>query len=160
MQNALKMKYVLLILGIFFLGCRSSGQKNKFPEKIPTDFSLAYHVDGGMRYYSEDLFISKESCSYVIDDGGRKTTKKFMLSAAEMDAMYDILKNNRTDQIKSRTEDNVYDRGGISISMAWDKGRHELQVSDAQLTFVEKKWWGQWQAICNYLADLIKRKAK
>ncbi len=152
------MKILLILPGFFFLGCQSQGQVNKLPVTRLPDFSLTMHVDGGMRYYSENLFISIDSCMYDKNDEGKKIKKKFILSSGEMDALYDMLKKNKFDRIEFTTEKNVYDRGGISIRTSWDKDKKELDVSNAQLSFIKDTWIKEWQAVCNYLAALIKMK--
>lgn len=75
-----------------------------------------------------------------------------------MDALYDMLKQNKFGKIEFRTEEEVYDRGGISIRTSWDKGKKELDVSNAQRSFVKDKWSKEWQAICSNLTALVQKK--
>lgn len=151
------MKFLLILTGCFFLGYQFRGQDG-LPATRTNDFSLNYDVDGGMRYYSENLLISKDSCIYDKNNGSKKIKNKFSLSKPEMDALYDMLKQNKFGKIEFRTEEEVYDRGGISIRTSWDKGKKELDVSNAQRSFVKDKWSKEWQAICSNLTALVQKK--
>ncbi len=153
------MKFLFIMLaGCFFIGCKSPAQDDKLPASRPIDFSLTYHVDAGMVDLSENLFLSKDSCIYIKSDTGKEVKNKFILSDMEMDALYGILKQNKYSRIESRTEGEVYDRGGISIHSSWNKDKNELNVSDAGNSFVKDKWRKDWGTICDYLATLLEKK--
>lgn len=77
-----------------------------------------------------------------------------------MDALYAMLKKNRFDEIEYRTEKEVYDRGGININASWDHDKKQLEVSDAQRSFVKPDWEKEWEAVCSWLEDLVKKKTK
>jgi len=152
------MKNVLVIVMLFFAACSLHAQMNTLPSTRPTDLQFAYHYDGGMLYYSEDLTLSKDSCVFIKNDGGKKTVRRFTLSASEMDALYSILLSNKFDQVEVKEETGVYDRGGISMSAHWDKGKRSAQVSDAQRSFVIEKWRSEWQRVVAYMIKLMQTK--
>jgi hypothetical protein len=154
------LKLLLILAGFFSLVCPLQGQNSKLPVTRPPDFSLTRHLDGGMRNYSEALFISKDSCIYSKNDEGKRIRKRFVLSNTEMDALYAMLKKNRFDEIEYRTEKEVYDRGGININASWDHDKKQLEVSDAQRSFVKPDWEKEWEAVCSWLEDLVKKKTK
>src|SRR5690349_14269789 len=81
------------------------------PSSRPGDIVFRYHVDGGMMYYSEELFISGDSCYYKINDGGAESKIYFRMTAAQLDKLYGVFRENRFDEIKTH-EEKVYDRGG------------------------------------------------
>ena len=154
------MKKLFILLAAFCAGCQLLGQTSTLPATCPTDLRLTYHYDGGMRYYSEDLLLSKDSCVFEKNDAGKKIRNKFVLTTAEFDAFYELLKTNRFDKIEYKTESGVYDRGGISMELAWNKGQREMRVSNSQMSFVKERWIKEWQAICDHLSGIIKEKTK
>ena len=153
------MRRLFIFLIFFCTGCELAGQTGRLPASCPADLKLTYHYDGGKRYYSEDLLVSKDSCVFEKNDGGKKTRHKFILTKAEFDAFYAMLKANQFDKITYITETRVYDRGGISMNLSWDKSRQEIRISNAQMSFVKERWIKEWQAVCDYLLNIISKKA-
>ncbi|HAX47785.1 MAG TPA: hypothetical protein DCX92_02245, partial [Bacteroidetes bacterium] len=96
----LKMKYLTVaifnISFIFsgFICAKSIGDNSPLPDNRPDDLRLNYSVDGGMLYYSESIFISKDSCYYNINDGGAISRVNFNLTNAELDKLYMVFKEN------------------------------------------------------------------
>ena len=41
-----------------------------FPDARPGNISFRLSMSGGMLYYYEDLYISADSCYYLVNDGG------------------------------------------------------------------------------------------
>lgn len=149
------MNKLIVLLACITLSCQAQHKPvNALPATMPADFKLYYHVDGGMRYYSESLLIGADSCVYDLNDGGKQTHRVFKMDKPALDALYTMLKQNRYDEIDYHTEGKVYDRGGINISVSWDKGGKQINVSDAQMSFVSDRWEKEWSAICNYVASL------
>jgi hypothetical protein len=117
------------------------------PENRPADLVIDYHLDGGMNDYSVDINVFGDSCHYRKRREGKVSEKRFKLSAKELDDLYSVLKKNDFDKITYKTEDGtVYDRGGISIDVAWE-GK-QVRVSDAQSSFVAEKWYSNWKMVC------------
>jgi len=153
-----RMKNILVIAMILGAGCSLGAQTKILPSSRPTDLQFSYHYDGGMLYYSEDLTLSKDSCLFVKNDAGKKTIRRFTLSATEMDALYGIFLSNKFDQIESKQETGVYDRGGISMGLSWDNGKRSARVSDAQMSFVSDQWRNEWQKVVAYMTSLMQTK--
>lgn len=151
------MKTIILLFLAISAGCNIQGQNSGLPDQRPADLKLYYHFDGGMVYHFEDLTLSADSCVYIINEGGKKIVKRFVLTPKEMEALYSIMKENRFDRIRSRTESGVYDRGGESIRIEWDKGRRQVGVSNAQMTFVEKAWSKEWNAVLDAVLKLVRQ---
>lgn len=151
------MKQLLVFFSLITLGCKAQHPSgNSLPAQRPADFSLNYHVDGGMRYYSLSFTISADSCVYDLIDEGKKTHRVFKMDAGALDKLYQFLRSNRFDEITYTTEKNVYDRGGISIISRWNKGTQVIGVDDSGLSFVDKKWEPQWSKIENYVGALTR----
>ncbi|MFN8243082.1 MAG: hypothetical protein U0X40_03415 [Ferruginibacter sp.] len=151
---------LFIVLSVFaVMSCQAQlPSRNALPASRPADFRLSYHVDGGMRYYSESFAVTADSCVYDLVDEGRKTHQVFKLSAAQLDQLYSLLRRNHFDEITAAVEGRVYDRGGISMRADWEKGQRQIAVSDAQGSFVDKRWEADWSAICNYVAGLTRDK--
>ena len=152
------MKRLLILLLVISAGCRINGQANKLPDLRPADFALSYHLDGGMRYYSEDLTIGADSCMYMINDGGKKVIKKFILTSKELDDLYAMLKQNQFNRIEYIQQSGVYDRGGVWVKIGWNKELQHYTVNDSQMSFVSKNWMKEWQAVCSYLELKLMRR--
>ena len=156
----LKMKYLsLLLLNVLFIGtgfiCAKSigsGDNSPLPDKRPDDIRFSYSQSGGMMYYSENIFISKDSCYYKINDGGAVTKVYFKLTSAELDKLYDVFKNNDFDEIDSY-EEKVYDRGGESISLNWKPGK-QVNISNSGMTFIKESWQKEWNACSNAIETI------
>ena len=140
----LKMKYLSLIIiciafvssGFICAKSVGSGDGSPLPDKRPEDIRFHYTVSGGMMYYMEDIFISKDSCYYKINDGGSVTRVNFKLSDAEIDKLYVLFRDNSFDEIDSY-EEKVYDRGGESISLSWKPGK-QTSVSNSGMNFIKE----------------------
>ena len=126
------MKYLsLIILNIAFVSsgfiCAKSVGNSEglpLPDIRPADIRFRYSLSGGMMYYSEEIFICKDSCFYSINNGGYISKVYFKMTSDVMDKLYLVFKNNDFDEIESY-EEKVYDRGGESISLNWDG--HDLR---------------------------------
>jgi hypothetical protein len=158
----LKMKYLSLIIicitfvssGFICAKSVGSGDGSPLPDKRPDDIRFHYTLSGGMMYYMEDIYISKDSCYYKINDGGSVTKVYFKMSPAELDKLYSVFKDNNFDEIES-FEEKVYDRGGESISLNWDRSKH-ASVSNSGMTFIKDSWHKEWNACSNAIETLGK----
>ncbi len=149
------MKQLIILTSFFAFGCHLKAE-DRMPVNRPKDFTLHYHLDGGMRYYSENINISADSCVYNINDGGKISHRVFTMSSKEMDDLYEMLRKNKFDKIEFTSKSKVYDRGGISIQAGWNKNPQQILVSNSQMSFVKKNWLNEWEAICRYLEKLVK----
>ncbi len=150
----------VLLLNIFFAAsgfiCAKSTDGNNnspLPDTRPADISFRYHVDGGMMYYSEELFISTDSCYYKINDGGAESKAYFKLTAQQLDKLYKVFTDNDFDEIETYTE-KVYDRGGEGISLSWGKGKY-CSVNSSGMTFIKDSWRSEWAACDNAITKII-----
>lgn len=154
------MKYLsLLLLNILFVTsgfvCAKSigsGDGSPLPNTRPDDIQFSYSQSGGMMYYSENIFISKDSCYYKINDGGAVTKVYFKMTSAELDKLYSVFKENDFDEIDSY-EEKVYDRGGESFSLSWKPGKH-TSVSNSGMNFIKDSWHKEWK-ICRDAIEKI-----
>jgi hypothetical protein len=146
-------RYFILIMLFIFCGQLSAQQKG-MPLTRPADFTLSFHFDGGMSYHFEEIFITKDSCISKINDKGKILVYRFKLTEAGLDSLYAMLLKNQFTQIEYRTGGMVYDRGGEKITIGWNNNQERYTVNDSQSTFVQKSWFVQWNAICDYVTRL------
>ena len=148
------MKILFIFLFAFLSGCNILGQVNNLPAQRPDDLVLTYHFDGGMVNHSEDILFSADSCVISINEGGKRSRKRFKLNEKTLDDLYIRLKLEQFDKIEYKTEGQVSDRGGITIQLSWNKGRQNIKVDDAQNAFVKENWSKEWRSICNYIQSI------
>ena len=146
---------ISLISGGFICAKDTDGQKenDRLPDARPGNISFRLSMSGGMLYYYEDLYISADSCYYLVNDGGAISKIYFTMSAERLDKLYDAFTENNFDRIKTYDEQ-VYDRGGETITLSWGKGKY-ASVSNSGMTFIKDSWRGEWSACTAALSKII-----
>jgi hypothetical protein len=155
----MKIFIVLLLYFMFattgFICAKSTdnGDNSPLPSSRPADITFRYHVDGGMMYYSEELFLSGDSCWYKINDAGAESKTYFKLNDEQLDRLYKTFRDNDFDRIETYTE-KVYDRGGEGIGLYWGKNK-SCGASSSGITFIDKAWSGEWSACVKAITNII-----
>lgn len=135
--------FSVMVIATGFVCAKSNHKDNSpLPESRPSDISFRYHVNGGMMYYYENLYISADSCYYEVNDGGAISKTYFKLTGEQLDKLYDVFVENDFDRITTY-EEKVYDRGGENISLGWDK-RKSYSISNSGMSFIDKSWHSEW----------------
>ena len=129
-----------------------AAKNDPLPDSMPQDIAFQYVLSGGMLYYSESIYISKDSCYLEINDEGKISKTYFNLSNDEINSLYKTFKDNEFDRISTR-ETMIYDRGGVDISLYWENGKH-INVSNSGLSFVDKSWIENWNKCTNALLEV------
>ena len=159
----LKMKYLsILVICLSFITSgficakgTGSSDNSPLPDKRPDDLYFSYSQSGGMMYYSENIFLCKDSCYYKINEGGSISKAYFSMTADELDRLYAVFKENDFDEIGSY-EEKVYDRGGETISLNWKPGK-QVNVSNSGMTFVKDSWQKEWNACRSAIESIAGR---
>lgn len=148
---------IILLFNISFsfngFFCSNKAGYDPLPDGRPEKFVVEYHINGGMRYYSEALYISEDSSYYTVNDGGAISRINFKFNNSELDMLYKIFKDNNFDMIDTY-EEKVYDRGGNSIHLRWGKGKY-ISVSNSGMSFIDKRWLSEWNDIVHFLEKII-----
>ncbi len=131
----------------------SDGKNDPLPDKRPEKFIIEYRLDGGMRYYSEALYISEDSSYFTINDGGAISRINFILDDKELDRIYKVFTDNEFDRIQTY-EEKVYDRGGNSVYLRWGNGKFN-SVSSSGMNFIDKDWIDEWNICISSLRKII-----
>lgn len=132
------------------VGCACAGLPagmplgSKLPATRPADFQISVHEDGGMMPRGESVQISANESSYDVFRNDVRVVAQFTSTAAELDELYRIVRENNPDGIRTHQE-KVYDRGGTSLQITVD-GR-VLNISNSGISFVEKGSATQFNAI-------------
>ena len=151
----------LIVLNLFFslnaFVCSKATvderKNDPLPDSRPEKFAILYGLSGGMMYYSESMYLSSDSCTYEVNDGGVKSKIYFNLSAADLDGLYKIFKDNKFDRIKTY-EQEVFDRGGESIYLSWADGKY-ASVFNGGMTFINDNWQTEWSNCLGSLMNVL-----
>lgn len=146
--------FFMIISG--FVCAKSTGEQDNspLPDTRPVDISFRYHVNGGMMYYFENLYVSADSCYYEVNDGGAISKTYFKLTGEQLDKFYNVFIENDFDRITTY-EEKVYDRGGENISLSWDK-RKSCNISNSGMSFIDKSWHSEWNKCEEAFLKIIK----
>jgi len=141
-------RILLLMAPVLLTACIG----NPLPEERPDDFSASYMFDGGMMFYSERFRTFEDGALFDVLNGGVTLQVSFQPSEEELDELYAAFRENEFTRIKSTSEEDVYDRGGYSITMQWDDQRYG--VSDSGIDFVKPRWSGKFNSVLGALFKL------
>src|SRR4030095_4145207 len=94
----IKMKIFAVILLNFsviitgFICAKNSGERtnDRLPDSRPQNIAFRLSYSGGMLYYSENLYISSDSCNYSVNDGGAVSKINFKMTSQELDKLYKV----------------------------------------------------------------------
>ena len=159
------MNYLILIslssiLLITFLTFSACSRLPSNPKKI----SITLSRGGGMSQNYSRIYISKDSCKYdrsYYDQEAKEQKKEhvtYSLNTEEFAQLYKVFKKYQFLKIQVRKEENVYDRGGTSITLMIDGKNHSK--ANAGLSFVKKGSLKNFQAIVNAISQLNASKIK
>jgi len=118
------------------------------PSKMPDDFEMSFNRGGGMQDRSSQMALSLKNCSIMERFGGLENTITFSLSPKELNAAYQILRQNSFPHI--RTNGSVlYDKSGESLDASWGKTNYSVGTMGTEVGFL---WRKKWDNIASYLA--------
>jgi len=152
---------VLLPLALLLTACPKvpnvdDGDNSTLTESLSQDFEISMYKDGGMIPESEKLKISKEECSWTYWRYKEETVVSWKASDEDLKGLMKLLKANSFRKIQTRKEDEVFDRGGYSITIKND-GR-ETVLDNSGLSFIEDKWASNFKNIKNGINDYSRTK--
>lgn len=135
---------MLLSLAVLSTAACSHVLPTRLPSKRPADLVVTESSSGGMLPSGDSTRISAKGCHYERHNGPAKLETDFTLKPAELDQLYSTLRDNAFDRIQTRHEE-VYDRGGVSVSVSWSG--HRYWVANSGTDFIRKDWKKQWHAV-------------
>jgi hypothetical protein len=129
-----KLSFITCLL--FLAGCSVS---QKFPDKMPDDFKVEYHLVGGMANMYRTVVLQKGEGSDKgrEDDGPDYDYKLDMSNSADLEKLYTDLKQLKVFTIKGQNKGDVMDRGGESIQFTINGKTYD--VDNSQSNFISKE---------------------
>lgn len=128
-----------LLFGVCVLLLASCSMSQKFPEKMPSDFKIEYHLDGGMANMNRTIILQNGECSDKgrEDDGPDYDYKISITNPADLETLYSDLKKLKVFTIKGKNKGEVMDRGGESIRFTINGKTYD--VNNSQSNFISKE---------------------
>ena len=126
------------ITALFTVIALQSCNKKSFPDKVPADFKIEFHYDGGMVNENRNITLQMGECT----DKGRYDEQDFqykftITDQKEIENLYQELKKLNAFSLKSKDAGQVDDRGGESVRYTINK--KDYNVSDSQSKFISKE---------------------
>lgn len=149
-------KILSLVYAIIISSCMIPGEDHPtIRESLPDNFKIQYMRHSGMLPDYENMILTRDSCVIYYVTDKRVDTVKFNLPEKKLKNLYDLFIENEFSKIETRIEE-VYDRGGVTISLSWKNGRSKkIEKSNSGRSFVTDKWIGRWNNIVNELEKLV-----
>jgi hypothetical protein len=122
------------------------------PEKI----IIEWHEGGGMLPEGQEIYLSTDSSYYSMWRDQTHQKLYFNTSAEELKSIYQVFTDNDFDKIRLLEEQEVYDRGGTSISLNAD-GKN-FSKNNSGMTFLHEDDYEEYNAIENNIYDFAKSK--
>jgi hypothetical protein len=131
----MKFAYLFLLIPL----ATTCGSNKKFPEKMPADFKVEYHLDGGMINMNRTIVLNNGECSDKgREDGGSDYAYTFTLGdVKELELLYTDLKKLNAFALQSKDQGQVNDRGGESVTYTINGKTYS--VSNSQSNFIAKE---------------------
>lgn len=143
----------LLFLSFWFtiLGCSS------MPKERPNDFSIRLSDHGGMMPASYSIELNSDTSHVEYYVFKAKNKLYFQLTNQELDSIYQLCRNVKFGGIKEQ-EEQVYDRGGISIHI--NANGKNIQKSDAGTSFIQKKHAERFSKVVSMIHQIAQEKTE
>lgn len=125
------------------------------PQERPADFHVELYESAGMRPISHTIAIASDSSSVKFDYSDAKQIINFTLAEDELDALWAVIYNNKFDRITS-SEEEVYDRGGITIRIWY--GDVFFSQSHSGMSFIDSSWSASFFAINEAIENIATTK--
>lgn len=121
----------------------NSGNNDKLPEN-PKNIQIRWSEDGGMLPEYKRIYLSNDSCSYLSSKNQVDQLVEFSLPLQDLKSLYQIFYDNKFNEIKTYEEE-IYDRGGSTISLTADT--QSYSISNSGMTLIDKNYISNYQTI-------------
>ncbi|MBN4071518.1 hypothetical protein JYT72_03290 [Crocinitomix catalasitica] len=151
------------LLGLLLISCSDSTVDeteedviNSVLPKSPEEVEIIWSDGGGMMDLSTGIYISADSSSWNYRRSGNEKSIAFVTSEEELDELYQVILDNQFDKIRTRSEGEVYDRGGIDIRLTVDGNYYDINNSGSY--FIVEKWVKNWSAVSDAITSFTAEK--
>lgn len=138
-------------------GNGSSDEMIKDPKKIV----VTWNKNGGMLPERTQIYISNDSCSYFTSKQGVDQLLEYRIPELDLKTLYNVFYTNKFNEIETFHEE-IYDRGGSSISLSADT--QSFSVSNSGMTLIKENNKEQYaaveKAILNFNKTQISKQSK
>lgn len=146
------LKLTFVTMGILLTTADSNGQGLPFGWQPGMKITMTY--GGGMRPFSDTVFISDAICYYSASDEGKLTRFEFTLTQKELDALALFLRQQKFDKIRDGAKPTfTYDKGSTSILLQW--ADHFAGAGTSASLELEDKQKANFDAVRIYLDQLV-----
>ena len=159
------MKYlaIILLLSIGLVNCGGPQGDEKGEEGSgltlpdnPEKIEITYHDGGGMMDLSSSAYISLDSCTWDYRRNGHEKHLTFSATETEVRDLYQVFYLSEFQLIESKSEGEVYDRGGVGITLQADDVFYDIDNSGSN--FIETEWKDNWQDVSNAITEFVRKK--
>lgn len=121
-----------LVFSLLLTSCSS-----RLPAQRPADFFLNYSVSAGMLPYGSNVSLAGEVAHTSFFAYGVTFDVAFQPAPAELDALYQVIVDNKFDRIQTYEEE-VYDRGGSSLTVT--ANGETFNKADGGMSYIKRGW--------------------
>lgn len=151
------LKLTFFTMGILLITADSNGQG--IPSSWQPGMKITMTYGGGMRPFSDTVFISDAVCYYSASDQGKLTRFEFTLTQKELDALALFLRQQKFDKIRDGAKPTfTYDKGSTSILLQW--GDQFAGAGTSASLELEDKQKANFDAVRIYLDELVATHSK
>ena len=141
------------------LSCKSTSDSVDDQESSqfsPATFEISYYNGGGMLPMSENVLISSNESHWKYFRYGKEILVNWDTSPEELKELYGFLKKHNYSKIVSKSEGEVFDRGGLRVTIK--NGEETIEIDNSGSNFIEEKWSADYKAIKQHLDDFVNTK--
>lgn len=150
------LKIVTALFLIYIMINLNACHAKSLPETYQS-FTVDWYKNQGRFYYIETIFLSLELSFHQIKQRSGTIRTEFKVSEAELQQLYNEIRNNKFDKIK-QYEELIYDGGRTSITISIDDLK--VEKSHGELLQVEQKWLQNYSTISVAIQNLAKKKIR
>jgi hypothetical protein len=125
---------LLACVALVIAACATIHDGSGLPKQRPSDLVITYNNGGGMQDQSEHYYISTDSCVRDSRFEGHQNRWVCKTDPKKLDAFYTQLFQDNVATIRSEDNNEVYDRGGITLRFSY--GGKTIEISDAGSNFI------------------------
>lgn len=136
-------------------GANEPGKDSDLPEKY-SSLVIRWNDGGGMLDMSESIYLSEERSEWIFHKDGHDKKIEFTSSTKELSDLYNYLREQSFDKIKTHSEGQIYDRGGIDIYV--DVDDKTFKVNNSGSTMLVDKWVSNWKNCSSKIHEFAEQK--
>ena len=142
---------------LFLTACPDGSDPELEIPQTAENLTIEINDGGGMLPIWYEIYISKDSAYWSYFRYEYETNIRWIPTQKEIDQLYEVLKKNEFNKIRSDCENQVYDRGGRSLHIS--VGNNNYSIDNSGNCFISEQWLDHYtninQAINEYYSGKI-----